>query len=156
MGAVIWLGVFPTRNSRPIAAALMKQHEGAAQEPIVMLDEYVFDLPLIARRRSPVVVVDEWGSSDVRHRDDWRKELADAGQFDHARADQVLVRPEALAARLCTAPVTWAIGSAGVFQVFPFLTAARLVTVANGFALWEVDSRVPAVRDALSCKQGPS
>lgn len=151
--AMIWLGVFPTRNSRPIGAVLMQRRDGAAQEPIVMLDEYLFDLPLNARLQSPVMVVDDWGSADVRRRDDWRNELADAGRFDRAGASHVLVRPEALAARLCAVPVTWAVGSAGVLQTFPFLTAARLVTVADGFALWEVDSRMPAVRDALSCKQ---
>jgi 4-amino-4-deoxy-L-arabinose transferase-like glycosyltransferase len=149
VGAVVVLALYPRPSSRGIASALAHQRD--ASEPVVMLGNFYFDLPFYAAIRSPVGVVDDWTSADIGKRDNWRKELADAGRFAPERAQALLIAPAALPARLCASPVSWVIGPSNGSARYPFLGDARAVFSEHDVTLWRVDRALPAVAGALGC-----
>jgi hypothetical protein len=149
VGAVVVLAVYPRPSSRGIASALAHQRD--AHEPVLMLGNYGFDLPFYAAIRSPVGVVDDWTSADIGKRDNWRKELADAGRFAPERAQALLIAPASLPARLCASPVSWVIGPSNGSARYPFLGDARAVFSEHDVTLWRVDRALPAVAGALGC-----
>ncbi len=149
VGLVVVLTVHPRKSSRELALTLAAQR--APGEPVVMVQEYVFDLPIYARLKAPVVVVEDWAAPEARQRDTWRKELLDAGQFAPARAKALLIEPSALAPLLCLGPPTWVVGSGDFAQLFPYLSAATSVASDAGRMLWRVDPREPAMAAALHC-----
>ena len=149
IGVVIWLSVVPARSSQEVALAL-KAHRGPG-DAVVMLNEYLFDVPFYAELGAPVKVVDDWASGEIQHRDNWRKELADAARFDAARAAHTLIAPLALPALLCDAPVTWVIGSENMVERYPFLKAAQERASTRGSTLWRVDATAPGAGGALGC-----
>ena len=149
-GVVVALAVHPTKSSRPLALALGAHR--APGEPVVMIQEYVFDLPVYARLEAPATVVEEWSAPGVRQRDTWRKELLDAGQFLPSAAKTLLIEPADLAARLCASPRTWVVGSGDVLRNFPYLSAAAPIASDAGRTLWRVDSRDAAMAAALHCQ----
>jgi hypothetical protein len=105
-----------------------------------MLEEYFYDVPFYARLRAPVHVVDDWGTPAVKQRDNWRKEIADAGEFDPAVAQRLLLRPEALLPALCVAPVSWVIAEQYLAPRYPFLAQAEAVRTVHEITLWRVRS----------------
>jgi 4-amino-4-deoxy-L-arabinose transferase-like glycosyltransferase len=154
LGAVAAFAIHPLRSSRELAATLARQR--GAQEPVVMLGNYYFDLPFYAGIAGPVEVVDDWTSADVGQRDNWRKELADAGRFAPGRATSVLIAPTSLAARLCASPVSWVIGAGKDGVRFRFLSAAQVALSQRNTTLWRVDRAQPDVASALACEGMPS
>ena len=118
-----------------------------------MLGHYYFDLPFYGRLLAPVAVVDDWSSADVGRRDNWRKELADAGHFASAGAAGALIEPAALAARLCASPVSWVIGSSGDIARHPFLAHAQVALTRGATTLWRVDRAGAAMNKELPCPQ---
>lgn len=121
-----------------------------------MLGNYYFDLPFYARIPGPVEVVDDWTGAGVSRRDDWRKELADAGRFAPGRASAVLIGPTSLAARLCASPVSWVIGASKDGLRFSFLSGAHVALSRRETTLWRVDRAQPDVASALACEGTPS
>jgi 4-amino-4-deoxy-L-arabinose transferase-like glycosyltransferase len=155
LGVLAALVTTPSRSSRDFASTLARQR--GAQEPVVMLGSYYFDLPFYAGIRGAVDVVDDWaGADDAGKRDDWRKELADAGRFAPRRAGQLLIAPTSLAARLCASPVSWVIGPSKQGAQFAFLNSAQVAFTQRGTTLWRVDSARPALASALGCGETPS
>jgi 4-amino-4-deoxy-L-arabinose transferase-like glycosyltransferase len=146
---VVVLAVHPSKSSRPLALTLAAQR--APGEPVVMVKDYVFDLPVYARLKAPVVVVEDWAAPEARQRDTWRKELLDAGQFDPALAKALLLEPSALAPLLCASPPTWIVGTGDSERTFPYLSAARTVATNEGRVLWRIDPHAPAAAAALHC-----
>ena len=146
---VIWLSFVPLRSSQAIALAL-QTHRGA-MDPVIMLNHYYFDLPFYARLGAPVRVVDDWASVEIQHGDSWRKELADAGRFDEARAAYTLITPTTLSALLCATPTAWVIGSGNMVERYPFLVAAQSMDVSKETTLWRVDATAPSIAHALRC-----
>ncbi|MFT3812513.1 MAG: glycosyltransferase family 39 protein [Acidovorax sp.] len=137
LAVVAGLTVDQRRSARPLGLALRAQHQ--AGEPVFMVREYLYDVPFYARLADPLYVVDDWGDPRIARRDNWQKELADAGAFDAARARQLLVTPAALPQALCSAPVAWVMGASSLPQDFPVLAQAEVVgTAAYGQTLWRV------------------
>ncbi|WP_144640637.1 ArnT family glycosyltransferase [Bordetella genomosp. 13] len=92
------------------------------------LHAYPFDLGFYTRSRTPFWVVDEWDSPAIAQRDNWRKELYDAGEFAPAVAQEVLVTAQALRQRLCAAAPGsrfWLWGSLGDEGLYPVLSGAH-------------------------------
>ena len=134
VGAVAALSLHPLRSSRELAAVLSAQR--GADEPVLMVENYAFDLPFYARLREPVVVVDDWPAARADPRDTWRKELADAGRFAPARAAALLVEPAAL----CTTQRSWVVGPSGAQARYPLLAHAVAVASHGDTTLWRVDA----------------
>ncbi|MBX3635723.1 MAG: glycosyltransferase family 39 protein [Rubrivivax sp.] len=153
VGAVVWFGLVPARSTQEVATVL-RQHRGA-DEPVLLLGSYPFDLPLLARLDAPVRVVERWDGPDIAKRDDWRKELADAEAFDPLRGGELLLVPERLAAALCRARVAWVVGADDQVQGHAFLGAAARLASVRGTSLWRVDVAGPAGA-GLNCGGTPS
>ncbi|MFT3817189.1 MAG: glycosyltransferase family 39 protein [Rubrivivax sp.] len=141
-GIVLGLGLHPVRSTKPLALAL-----GAARqpgEPVLMLQGYRFDLPFYARLEQPAGVVDDWGNPEIARRDDWRRELAEAGRFSPRDAAARLIAPAALPAVLCAAPRSWVVGPASAARAQPLLAQAAVAAADGELRLWRVEPRAAA------------
>ena len=141
--------VGPVRTSRPLALALAAAHEPG--QPVVMLDRYDYDVPFYARLAEPMRVVTNWSDPALYQRDDWRRELAEAGRFATATSAAVLLEPTALAATLCASPIAWVIGDSSAGARYPFLNSALPVFAHRGATLWKVESERAETAKALDC-----
>jgi 4-amino-4-deoxy-L-arabinose transferase-like glycosyltransferase len=138
LAVVVAFAVHPRPSGREIGEAL--RHLRHAGEPVWMLDRYVYDVPFYARLEAPVHVVLDWTDPAVRRRDDWRKELADAGRFASPPARAALSTHRDLHAGLCARPVNWVIASSDAITQYPVLTQASRVLDDGRLALWRLDA----------------
>jgi 4-amino-4-deoxy-L-arabinose transferase-like glycosyltransferase len=151
VGFVAYLAIHPTRTTEKLAQRLATERNPT--DPVYMLNNYYFDLPFYAELNAPVRVVDEWGSDDVARHDNWRKELADAGQFAGPAASAAeLLDPAHLTQALCDAPVSWVIGATSAAQTYPYLQYATAVLSLHAQTLWRLDSNSPDMAQALGCR----
>src|SRR3546814_17436608 len=72
------------------------------EDQIVMLERYRYDLNFYAGIAKPALVVSNWDDPELKHQDNWRKELYDAGLFDPESAAKLLINPEQLLSLICT------------------------------------------------------
>jgi len=154
LAVVAWLATHPLQSSRGLAMAL-REHRRAG-EPVLMLEQYPFDLPFYAGLRAPVLVVDDWSSVEIDRHDNWRKELADAARLASPAARSVLLEPAELTSRLCAESSSWLLGAATLPARYPFLAAAEALRSDGGRTLWRVDARAPTELSALGCSGTPS
>lgn len=154
LGIVIAFALRPPNSLHDLASTLGAQHRPA--EPVFMLARYYYDVPFYAQLGDPTRVVDDWGSADVQRRDNWRRELADAGRFSAARAARALIAPSALPGAVCSAPVSWVIGPASASTAYPFLQAAEVAFASRDTRLWRVDPHAMAAFSSLHCEGMPS
>lgn len=152
---VVALAVRPMASHRTLARALQHERSNPAQ-PVVMLQGYAFDWAFYARSHGPAVVVDAWDSPEVQQRDNWRKELADAGTFAPELAAAWLIAPQALPNTVCRAGGAWVVAREAEAATYPFLTTARLVARERDNVLWQVDATVPVTARALGCAETPN
>jgi hypothetical protein len=96
-------------------------------------------------------VGEDWASADVPKRDNWRKELADAGGLVPSRSGTNRMQPESPATRLCRARVSRVIGSAADRAADAFRAPASEVYTDPEGLPWRVDASLPAVADTLRC-----
>lgn len=154
LAVVVGLTVDQRHSHRSLGLALQARH--VPGEPVYMLKEYFYDVPFYARLREPVFVVDDWNKPDIAQRDNWRKELVDAGKFAPELAARLLVTPELLPAALCRQPVSWVVASQNLRETFPFLAHAEAVQSARDATLWRIDARHGAQFTALNCSGTPN
>jgi len=147
--AVAGLTMFPRKSSPALAHALGAQR--GAHQPVYMLGQYHFSVPFYARMIDPAHVVDDWSDPEVFKQDNWRKEVADAGRFDKARAAAFLIEPAGLAAALCQPTVSWIIGPSTAVDRYPFLAQAQVAFMQRELTLWKVEPEKPALASALAC-----
>src|SRR3546814_15353797 len=74
------------------------------EDQIVMLERYRYDLNFYAGIAKPALVVSNWDDPELKHQDNWRKELYDAGLFDPESAAKLLINPEQLLSLICKKP----------------------------------------------------
>ncbi|MDQ2778626.1 MAG: glycosyltransferase family 39 protein [Pseudomonadota bacterium] len=153
LGVVIGVAIKQPNTLHNLGSTLAGRH--LPGEPVVMLGKYYYDLPFYARLQSPVAVVDDWQRAAANPRDDWHKELSDAGGFAPAAAQAALLMPAALPARLCTAVTSWVVGPAGSVDAYPVLRLASVVASQRNIRLWQIDSARPDVAKALGCEETP-
>jgi 4-amino-4-deoxy-L-arabinose transferase-like glycosyltransferase len=147
--AVVALAAWGGASSRDLGLALRAQRQPG--EPLFMVGRYDFDVPFYARLAQPVRVIEDWRDEEVARRDNWRKELADAGRFAPARAARVQVAPADFAQALCGAPVSWVIGKAGDPMLKDLPREAVLVKAGRGGSLWRIERRV-----ITGCRRTPN
>lgn len=94
-------------------------------EPVYFLKYQFLDVPFYLRLREPVVVFDDWTefAKVAATRDDWRRSLFDAGEFDPARARRLLVERASLAEVLCARQVSWVIAKKSAVAGSPVVAA---------------------------------
>ncbi|OUL99290.1 ArnT family glycosyltransferase [Variovorax sp. JS1663] len=105
-------------------------------DQVLMLGAYYYELPFYWGLRQPVQVSADWTPATVAQRDDWRKELYEAGGFDSERSAALLIDVRRLPAALCVPHATWLVGASGAPAVLPWLAQARLVAVDSDTAVW--------------------
>jgi 4-amino-4-deoxy-L-arabinose transferase-like glycosyltransferase len=136
VAAVLAAGHFAT----PPGARLPLPAEAkiAADDQVVMLDAYYYEIPFYWKLTKPVIVVSHWDDPALASRDDWRKELSDAGTFEPRHAEEWLVRPEDLPRTLCAVHPTWLVGSSAAVLLNPWLADPRFVLVTHNvqMAVW--------------------
>jgi hypothetical protein len=127
-----------------------------ADDQIVMLDEYQYDMPFYLKATKPSWVISDWKNPEIPKKDNWRKELYDAGKFDPERMQQVLFLPDELAAKLCqfSGATLWVWGKLEVIPSYPFLKDEKMVYTNGKKTLLRLD--VTARRRLTSCSGMPS
>jgi 4-amino-4-deoxy-L-arabinose transferase-like glycosyltransferase len=108
----------------------------AAGDQVLMLDGYFYEIPFYWNLRQPVRISDDWKAAATDTRDNWRKEIVDAGHFDPARAADTLVDRTQLAATLCVPRVTWLVAPSNAQLAHPWLARAQLVAAHRSVAAW--------------------
>lgn len=99
----VWLADTNAKNSaKPLATEIGPQMQ--AGDTLVTLHTYPYDLSLYAGLREPAWIVYDWDGPDIARRDNWRRELWDAGQFDTDAGEDVLVSFEETVTRMCSDP----------------------------------------------------
>jgi len=149
LGTVAYFSLFPTWSTYELAQTLRDRR--GPDEPVFMLGRFYYDVPFVARLQQAIPVVDDWSSPEVLKRDNWRRELAEAGAFAPARASDLLVAPASLAGRICRTRVSWAIGPSAAIASYPFLAHASAVATRRGITLWRVAVAHPETAAALGC-----
>ena len=154
LAVVAGLTVDQRHSRRGLGLALRDRH--LSGEPVYMIKDYQYDVLFYARLDAPVFVVDDWNNPDIALRDNWRKEVVDAGKFAPGLAAQLLLMPEALPAVLCSSPVSWVVAAEEQRERHTFLVQAEPVHSVRGVTLWRIDVRQSAQFKALNCSGTPS
>jgi 4-amino-4-deoxy-L-arabinose transferase-like glycosyltransferase len=127
------------QSARELGRAL--QPLAAPGERLVFLHAYYFDLPFYARWRGTVEVVEDWDDPALTARDNWRKELADAGLFDPEQARHLLRLPSDVPVAHCGITPLWVVGRRPMEQRYPLLHDAQVIAVQRDLVLWRVPPR---------------
>jgi hypothetical protein len=78
---------------------------------VVFVGEMFYDVPFYAGLNEPPIIVSTWSDPEIPKRDNWRKELYDAAQFDPARAHQLLWPLARIGELTCHAQAVWFVAS---------------------------------------------
>lgn len=138
----------PTRSTEEIAQLLRAQR--APGEPVYMVGDYYFDVPLLAGLMTPVAIVLDWNDPDIARRDTWRKELTDAALFATPARRSVLMQPDMLQPVLCAGSVAWLVGASSGPREAPWLAAVPPMASVRGVGLWRFSPGSPAFA-AINC-----
>jgi len=136
LAVVVGVTVVAPGSNLALARAMRSQIQ--PQDQVVFLHGAYFDMPFNTRLRAPVMVVDDWDDPAVYQRDNWRKELADAGHFAPDAARRLLIKPKEVPQVLCAPAVTWVVGGVDEPSRYEALRGAKQVAVAKKTALWQV------------------
>ena len=134
---VLALG-FSTRPSGQALRLPAGQQPGPGDQ-LLMLDDYLYDVPFYWKLAEPVFVLSDWRPAVAGARDNWRKELFDAGRFEPGLRDRLLLEPAALWGMLCAPRVTWIVGARDAQAALPWLARARAAAADRHFVLWRFD-----------------
>jgi 4-amino-4-deoxy-L-arabinose transferase-like glycosyltransferase len=137
--------VFTLQQQNKVSAktlAMQARSKLAAADRVAMINTYQYDLPFYLQLREPAWVVDNWEDPEIPRRDDWRKELYDAGRFDPAVAEAVLLTPPRFLQRLCTmeAGAVW-LWARGVPPQFPWLQGLAPFGRDDKYVLWRLEAQ---------------
>ncbi|MFH0134364.1 ArnT family glycosyltransferase [Variovorax sp. VaC1] len=108
----------------------------AAGDQVLMLDNYFYEVPFYWNLHQTVLISDDWKAAATDTRDNWRKEVVDAGRFEPERAARTLVDRTQLAATLCVPRTTWLVGPSNAQIAHPWLARAQLVSAHQSVAAW--------------------
>ncbi len=135
------VAVFDSTSTRSLSRQVAPLY--SPDEQMVMIDEYEYDLPFYLRPEKDVWVVSDWqDTAAIAARDNWRKELYDAGQFDSAKMREVLLLPGEFVARLCayTGASLWLWGKTAQAQRYSFLPAEAIAFANARRTVWRLDA----------------
>jgi 4-amino-4-deoxy-L-arabinose transferase-like glycosyltransferase len=132
--------IYARPNAMPLGRSARSDFKPGDQ--VVMLHAYAYDLPMALRDPQPAWVVDNWNNPEIPVRDNWRKELYDAGQFRPDVMKQTLISSQELRTRLCAATpdrTFWFWGTPEDDQnAYPALRGVAPYAVSGKRALWRI------------------
>jgi hypothetical protein len=137
--AVFAVTIFAKPSIRPLVTPYAPVI--GADDTLVALHSYPFDLAFYAKARKPMWIVDDWDKFG-KMGDNWRKELMDASQFAPEAGKRVLVPTSKLTERLCAAPrgTFWFWGRADDAIRYPILGSVVPLINQEKIAFWRVDT----------------
>ena len=145
LGALICLGVVAgvaweaPKSNRGAALALATRM--GADDKVVMVDEYFYDLPFYADLKRPALIASNWDDPDVPRRDNWRKELYDAARFDPSAGKSVLWPLANLDRASCGVGTTWFVATPAQAARVAALTGVQRVYTDRNSELWRAPAR---------------
>ena len=157
---IVGLSVTGRHSAKPIGLALRQAQlaagPAAVAAPLIFIGEYLYDVPFYARNADAHLVIDQWDSPQVRLRDNWRKELADAGRFAPELAQQRLLRPEQLPQLLCAQASAWLVLPLNDAKRLALLAGLAPLVTADGSGLWRLERGAAIKARRLSCPGMPN
>ncbi|VTU26438.1 Undecaprenyl phosphate-alpha-4-amino-4-deoxy-L-arabinose arabinosyl transferase [Variovorax sp. SRS16] len=105
-------------------------------DEVLMLDTYAYDIPFYWRLQRPVTVWGDWSPALLDSRDDWRKELHDAGRFEPVLGARLLTGRGAAQTSLCLSAPTWVVGASNSQRAHPWLAKLQLAAYNPWLAVW--------------------
>jgi 4-amino-4-deoxy-L-arabinose transferase-like glycosyltransferase len=127
------------QSNRPLALTLASSM--SPTDKVVMVDEYLYDVPFYARLPRPVIIAGDWADPEIAKRDNWRKEIFDAARFDPALA-RALLRPlNELDSLSCGTTAVWFIVPAGGAARVSAQPGATRAFADRHNELWRVPGR---------------
>jgi len=152
--ACVWITLAADTRQRDLALELRQQMQPG--DRVVFIWDYHFAVSFYAALREPVIVVDDWTPAVVQSRDNWRKELGDAAQFQPDQRE--LFTAGQLDALACGTPRPrlWVFAGSEAPRVFAWLRASTRVDEKNGLTLWRLDpgAATPACPGTPSASSG--
>ena len=134
--AVAWKA---PQSNRELARTLAESI--APRDKVVMVDEYLYDVPFYAQLKHPVFITGNWADPELPKRDNWRKEVFDAARFDPALGRELLLPAGNLDRIACGASAVWFIVPApNAAPVAALAGALRAFSDARN-ELWRVPGR---------------
>ena len=133
VGVVAWQAPLSNR-----ALALTLAARIAPADRVVMVDEYLYDVPFYARLDRPVLIASNWADPALPKHDNWRKELFDAARFDPELGRAVLPPLDPLDALACGAGAAWFIAATANAPRVAALPGATRVYADARQQLWRV------------------
>jgi hypothetical protein len=155
LAAVIVGASNPRGSAGPQAREL--RGEMQPQDIQVALHALPFDLGFYTQAREPAWIVDDWRNPDIPKRDNWRKELYDAAQFDPATGKRVLIDDQDLRLRMCEAADGarfWIWGQKEDGGRYPVLNGVAARLASEKRSIWRID--VDAAFRQRACAGLPS
>ncbi len=153
-GMTVFLGARDPSQLSTLALPDAQRYRPGDQ--LVMLNQYAYDLPFYLHATSPAWIVDHWQSPAMAERDNWSKEIRDAGRFYPEAMQQQLLLPSALLPTMCEKPGTtyWIWARKDSAERLSWLSGATQVFSNRKNALW----RLPAGAATFSaaCAERPS
>lgn len=141
-------------SSRKMSAVALPVFQ--PEDQIVMIDEYQYDIPFYLKATKPSWVISDWKNPEIPKKDNWRKELYDAGKFDPTAMQKVLILPGEFASKLCqfSGAALWVWGKMEVISSHPFLKDEKRVYTNGKKGLWRLD--ITSGRRLTICSGMPS
>ena len=121
-------------------ARTLKDLRGA-DDPVVFVGEYFFDVPYHARLSAPVRVVGDWHDPAIALHDSWRHELVDAAAFAPTLASTLLVDADQGLALRCGEPPLWVLAKEDASRPIAALAEATRIATSNEVTLWRLGPR---------------
>ncbi|WP_424626258.1 ArnT family glycosyltransferase [Achromobacter marplatensis] len=140
LGAIIAASTNPRGSAGPTMQAL--QREMRPQDGQIALHALPFDLGFYTQAEQPAWIVDNWQDPEIPTRDNWRKELYDAAQFDPVVGKRVLVDNGDLTPRLCAAADGarfWIWGRDDDASRYPAIAGVPARIAGDQRAVWRID-----------------
>ena len=112
------------------------------QDGQIALHALPFDLGFYTQAEQPAWIVDNWQDPEIPTRDNWRKELYDAAQFDPVVGKRVLVENGDLTTRLCAAADGarfWIWGRDDDASRYPAIAGVPARIAGDKRAVWRID-----------------
>ncbi|HRD92222.1 MAG TPA: glycosyltransferase family 39 protein [Accumulibacter sp.] len=151
---IVLVALFDRSSSKALAKKVAPLF--ATGDQIVMVDEYQYDLPFYLRAATNPWVVSDWSDPDIQVRDNWRKELYDAGRFDPPLVRDRLLLAGDFASRACadSGGTLWVFGKTAQASAYPFLPEQAIAFADGKRTVWKLDA---GQRRQLSlCAEKPS
>ena len=136
VGVIAWQA--PKSN---LGVALALSAHIAPGDKVVMVDEYLYDVPFYARLQEPVGFVSDWRDKELARQDSWRNELMDAAAFAPELGHQALQPLDHLDQLACGKATVWIPVSVGRSKPVAQLTGATRVFSDKNSELWRVPAR---------------